>query len=118
MTRDPYSTQLHVRNLLHDDDAVLVRLDTIAEQYSLLSQVNQLPMGGRGRLVQLSNSGAMFDVEDGALVAVDLRDWPNWTTHTLLERDDLIDFEVTGIGQLLLRREQSPPQVVHVACVE
>lgn len=118
VTRDPYSTQLHVRNELYDDDAALVRLDTIAEQYSLLTRVEELPLEGRGRLVQLENSGAMIDVEDGALLAVPLRHWPSWTTHTLLELDDLVDFEISGVGQLLLRREQAPPQVVHLACVE
>jgi hypothetical protein len=118
VTRDPYSTQLHVRNQLHDDDAALVRLDTIAEHYSLLTRVDQLPLGGHGRLVQLDNSGVMLDVDDGALQAAALRDWPDWTTHTLLELDDLVDFEVSGIGQLLLRREQAPPQVVHISCVE
>jgi hypothetical protein len=119
VTRDPYSTQLHVRNYLHDEDAALARLDTIAGQYDLLTHAEQLPLSGRGRLVQLDNSGAMLEVEDGALRAVSLRDWPNWpTTHTLLELDDLVDFEVGGVGQLLLRREEAPPQVVHVACVQ
>lgn len=118
VTRDPYSTQLHVRNELVDDDAVLVRLDTIAEKYSLLTQVDQLPLGGRGRLVQLTDSGAILEVEDGALKAVGLRDWPDWNTQTLLQLDDLVDFEVSGIGQLLLRRQESPPQLVHVSCVE
>jgi hypothetical protein len=118
VTRDPYSTQLHVRNAFYDDDAALVRLDTIAEYYSLITSVEQQPLTGRGRLVQLENSGAMMDVEDGALQAVPLRNWPDWATYTLLELDDLVDFEISGIGQLLLRREQAPPQVVHVACLE
>jgi hypothetical protein len=117
VTRDPYSTQLHVRNELHDDDAALVRLDTIAEQYDLLTDVEQLPLAGRGRLVQLDNSGAMLELDGGTLRAVSLRDWPAWTPHTLFELDDVVDFEISGIGQLLLRREEAPPQVVHVACV-
>jgi hypothetical protein len=118
VTRDPYSTQLHVRNELVDDDAALVRLDTIAEQYSLLRRAEELPLSGHGVLVQLGNSGAMLDLDDGVLRAVSLRDWPDWTVHTLLELDDLVDFEVSGPGQLLLRREQAPPQVVHIACLE
>jgi hypothetical protein len=118
VTRDPYSTQLHVRNEYYDDDAALVRLDTIAEQYDLITQVEELPLTGRGRVVQLENAGVMLDVEDGALQAVSLRHWPNWATYTLLELDDLVDFEVSGIGQLLLRREQAPPQIVHLACVD
>jgi hypothetical protein len=118
VTRDPYSTQLHVRNEFYDDDAALVRLDTIAEQYSLITSTDELPLTGRGRLVQLENAGVMLDVEDGALQAASLRHWPSWATHTLVELDDLVDFEVSGIGQLLLRREQAPPQVVHIACVE
>lgn len=118
VTRDPYSTQLHVRNEFFDDDAALVRLDTIAEQYSLITSPDELPLTGRGKLVQLENAGVMLDVEDGALHAVSLRRWPSWATHTLVELDDLVDFEVSGIGQLLLRREQSPPQVVHISCVE
>jgi hypothetical protein len=118
VTRDPYSTQLHVRNQLLDDDAVMVRLDTIAEQYSLLSRSEDLPLEGRGRLVQLADSGAMLEVRDGQLRAAGLRDWPTWTTQVLLELPDLVDLEVVGIGQLLLRREQSPPRVVHLTCVK
>jgi hypothetical protein len=118
VTRDPYSTQLHVRNEFYDDDAALVRLDTIAEQYSLITRADQLPLTGRGRIVQLESSGAMIDVDDGALRGVSLRKWPSWATHTLLEVDDLVDFEVSGVGQLLLRREQAPPQIVHIACVD
>lgn len=117
VTRDPFSTQVHVRNQLHDDDAVLIRLDTVADEYSLLTSVEQLPLAGRGRLVQLGDAGAMIDVQDGALQVVGLRDWPNWTTHTMVELPDLVDFEVSGVGQLLLRREDSPPRVVHLTCV-
>lgn len=118
VTRDPYSTQLHVRNELHDDDAALVRLDTIAEHYSLLARVEDLPLAGRGRVVQLESSGVMLDVDDGALRAAALRSWPDWETSTLLELDDLVDFEVSGIGQLLLRRELAAPQVVHITCMQ
>jgi hypothetical protein len=35
----------------------------------------------------------------------------------LLELDDLVGFESAGVGQLLLRREQAPAQIVHIRCL-
>ncbi|PRQ07630.1 hypothetical protein [Enhygromyxa salina] len=119
VTQDPYSIQLHVRNELLEDDALLLRLDTIDDVSIPLR--DPLPFDGKGELVQLADQGVMLDVEDGVLRGVPLIDpggWSLWTTHDIIALPDLIDFEVAGVGQLLLRREQAPPQVVHVACLE
>lgn len=118
VTQDPYSIQLHVRNELLADDALLLRFDTIDDLYIPLR--DPLPFDGQGRLVQLADQGVMLDVEDGVLRGVPLIDvdsWPIWRTYELMELPDLVDFEVSGVGQLLLRREQAPPQVVHLGCL-
>jgi hypothetical protein len=67
----------------------------------------------------------MLDIEDGVLRGIPLIDvdswldsWSGWRSHDLHSLPDLVDFEVSGVGQLLLRREQAPPQVVHVACLD
>lgn len=116
--QDLFSVQLHVRNGGSEHDAALLRFDAIGE---LFIQIKDplLPLDGGGRLVQLETKSAMIDVDAGALVAVPLDDvasWPTWTPTTLLELDDLLSFEPAGVGQLLLRREQAPAQVVHLRC--
>jgi hypothetical protein len=117
--QDLYSVQLHVRNGGSEHDAALLRFDRIGELY-IQVKAPQLPLDGRGRLVQLHTQSAMIDVDAGALVAVPLVDvdsWPIWTPTTLLELEDLVDFEPAGVGQLLLRREQAPAQIVHLRCL-
>ena len=119
VTQDPYSIQLHVRNELLADDALLLRFDTIDDLYIPLR--DPLPFAGQGQLVQLADQAVMLDVEDGLLRGVPLIDvdtWPSWRSHDLIELPDLVDFEVSGVGQLLLRREQAAPQVVHIACLK
>ncbi|PRQ03715.1 hypothetical protein ENSA5_13370 [Enhygromyxa salina] len=119
--QDPYSTQLHIRNELLEDDAALMRFDTIGEFYVQLRDPELLPLGGRGQLVQLPDQAAMIDVEGGGLHAAPLADigaWPFWTERTVLELDDLVDFEISGVGQLLLRRDQVAPQLVYLSCLD
>lgn len=118
--QDLFSVQLHVRNGGSEHDAALLRFDAIGE---LFIQIKDplLPMDGRGRLVQLETKSAMIDVDAGTLVAVPLDDvasWPTWRPTTLLELDGLLSFEPAGVGQLLLRRDQAPAQVVHLRCVD
>jgi hypothetical protein len=129
ITHDPYSIQLHVRNELFDDDALLVRFDTIDDIYTMLQHT--VPFGGRGRLVQLADQGVWLALEDGALRGVPLIDLDVWLdlwqhagsggeshVYNLIELPDVVDFEVSGVGQLLLRREDAPARVVHIACVQ
>jgi hypothetical protein len=123
LAQDPYSSLLHVRNVLVGDDAALLRFDTIGDYYVLLRTPELLPFGGRGQLVQLGNQGAMIDVDVGsgelrAAALIDIASWPTWTEQTLLQLDGLVSVEPSGVGQLLLRREELPPQVVRVSCLE
>jgi hypothetical protein len=116
---DLFSTQLHVRNGGSEQDAALLRFDVLGELYIQI-KAPHLPLGGRGRLVQLATQSAMIDVDDGALVVVPLVDvasWPIWEPTTVLELDDLVSFEPAGLGQLLLRREQAPAQIVQLRCL-
>jgi hypothetical protein len=117
--QDPFSIQLHVRNGGSQHDAALLRFDYGG---TLFVQIKypQLPFSGRGQLVQLATSSAMIDVAQGMLQAIpldDVDDWPVWQPRTLLELDDLVGFEPAGVGQLLLRREQAPAQIVHIRCL-
>lgn len=115
---DLSSVLLHVRNGGSDHDAALLRFDVFGQLFLQIKSPN-LPLAGRGRLIQLETESAMIDVDDGKLVAVPLDDvasWPDWQPQTLLELDDLIGFEPAGIGQLLLRREHAPAQVVQLRC--
>jgi hypothetical protein len=123
VTQDPYAIQLHVRNELLADDALLLRFDTIGDLYTPVR--HPLPFDGQGELVQLADQGVMLDIEAGVLRGVPLIDvdswidsWSGWRSYELHSLPDLVDFEVVGVGQLLLRREQALPQVVHVACLE
>lgn len=118
--QDLFSIQLHVRNGGSDVDAALLRFDLREELYIQIKTPQLLPFGGPGRLVQLDGQSAMIDVRNGKLEAIPLIDvdsWPNWQPRTLLELDDLIDFEPAGVGQLLLRREQAAPQIVQLRCL-
>lgn len=119
LAQDPFSVQLHVRNNDDEQDAALLRFDVNGE---LFVQVKaSLPFDGPGRLVQLDDQSAMLHVADGELIAVPLIDvdsWPNWKPRTLLQLDDLVGFEPAGVGQLLLRREHEPPQVVQLHCLD
>jgi hypothetical protein len=119
--QDTYSIQLLVRNGGSEVDAALLRFDRVGELFVQI-KYPQLPFGGRGQLIQLATRSAMvdIDVDQGTLHAIPLVDaasWPVWEPRTLLELDDLVGFEPAGVGQLLLRREQAPPQIVHVRCL-
>lgn len=119
LAQDPFSTQLHVRNG-NNLDAALIRFDLAKKSIIRITSPQLLPLGGRGRLVQLGHQSAMIDVHGGALEVVPLVDvemWPRWEPRILLEHDDLLDFEPAGVGQLLLRREQAPPQIVRLRCL-
>lgn len=122
LAEDLYSVQLHVRNGGSEHDAALLRFDRLGDlAHYIQIKSPQLPLDGRGRLVQLDVGSAMIDVDDGALLAVPLIDverWPIWEPATLLELDDLVGFEPAGVGQLLLRREQAPAQVVQLSCLK
>ncbi|HLT40433.1 MAG TPA: hypothetical protein VK034_29340 [Enhygromyxa sp.] len=120
LAQDLFSTQLHVRNGGSTLDAGLFRFDLEGQLYIQVTTPQLLPLGGRGRLVQLGTQSAIIDVHDRALEAVPLFDvetWPVWQPRTLLELDDLLDFEPAGVGQLLLRREQAAPQIVQLRCL-
>jgi hypothetical protein len=121
LAQDPFSIQLHVRNGGSTEDAALLRFDSIGELYIQVKTPQLLPLGGRGRLVQLATQSAMVDVRAGALEVVPLVDvasWPVWEPRRLLELDDLVSVEPAGVGQLLLRREFSPAQVIQLRCLE
>lgn len=122
LAQDLFSVQLHVRNGGSEHDAALLRFDAFGElEHYIQIKAPQLPLDGRGRLFQLDTQSAMIDVYNGALRAVPLVDvehWPIWEPRTLLELDDLVGFEPAGVGQLLLRREQAPAQVIHVRCLK
>ncbi|MFO7562574.1 MAG: hypothetical protein R6X02_08010 [Enhygromyxa sp.] len=120
LAQDLFSTQLHVRNGGNQLDAALLRFDASEELYLQIKSPSLLPLGGRGRLIQLDYQSAMIDAHEGALEAVPLIDaetWPSWKPRTLLELDDLVGFEPAGLGHLLLRREHAPPQLVRLRCL-
>ena len=116
--QDPFSVHFHVRNRLGTGDAALFRLDKLGELYTQLT--TSLPFNGAGRLVQLDSQAVMLNVANGALYAIPLIDvasWPDWRPRILMALDGLIDFEPAGVGQVLLRRAQAPPQVVQLRCL-
>ncbi len=121
LAQDPFSVQLHVRNGGSQEDAALLRFDAIGELYIQIKTPQLLPLGGRGRLVQLATQSAMVDVRDHKLEVVPLADvtaWPVWDPRVMVELDDLVGLQPAGGGQLLLHREYAPPQVVQLRCID
>lgn len=125
--RDLYSTQLFIRNSALADAAALLRFDTALYHYTLVRD-DELPFAGAGELIQLRSQTAIARVEAGRLEAASLVDgdsWPSWLEMrppswpeaTLYELDDLVAVEQAGVGKLLLRRDEAPPQLVSVDCL-
>lgn len=115
IAEDFYSTQLFAQNLARDEDAALLRLDTALERYDQLRDPDLLPFRGRGQLVQLRDQGAIVFADEQGLRAIGLADiegWGSWTEHTLSTLEDIDSFEPAGVGHLLVRREQAPPQLL------
>lgn len=118
LAQDPYSTQILMRTPAADSSA-LFRLDTVSDHYLQTSEA--VPFAGEGELVQLRSESAMMLAEEGELLAIPLVDvdgWPQWQERVIHELEGLVDFESAGPGDLLLRREDQPPQVIHVDCLE
>jgi hypothetical protein len=121
LAQDPFSIELHVRNGGSDQDAALLRFDAIGELYVQIKTPQLLPFAGPGQLVQLDTQAAMVRVADRGLDVIpliDVGEWPVWASQTVYELDDLIAVEPAGVGQLLLRREQAPPRIIALRCLD
>ena len=123
LTQDPYSILIQARNQAIANDSALMRFDTIGDLFIQLRDPSLMPFEGHGRLIQLASESVMIELDlgEGLVLAVPLLDvesWPSWMRYELHEDPELVRVEPAGVGHLLLRRDNRPPQVLGVNCLD
>lgn len=119
LAQDAFALQLFVRSRQPAFPDVLVRIDTVADDFRLTNAAN-LPFAADA-LVQLERESALVRTTPGGdLEAISLAEvtrWGDWDTMRYDEPGDLVAVDSAGPGHLLLHRRSAPPQLVAAACV-